>query len=111
MEKSLQKKVTSKEYDVLPTAFHVPNPRYAAWIRIGPKNYWSDTYPTRKEASYKLEEMKQELAYNLIPTLQDEGYFPERAKLIREKYEASGRTNGLYSGLNLEDGQVSNNLT
>jgi hypothetical protein len=112
MEKSSQKKVTSKQYDVLPTAYHVLNPEYEVWIRIGVKNYWSEkTYPTKKEAWVRLEEMKQELAYDLIPTVQDEGYFPERAKLIREKYEASGRTNGLYSGLNMEDGQVSNNFT
>jgi hypothetical protein len=111
METSSQKKVTSKEYDVLPTAYHVPNPNYAAWIRVGPKNYWSEVCSTKAEAWDKLEEMKTDLQYDSIPSLQGEGYFPERAKLIREKYEASGRTNGLYSGLNLEDGQVSNNLT
>ena len=111
METSSQKKIVSKDYDVLPTAFHVVNPEYTAWVRIGIKNYWSDSYPTKKEAWIKLNEMKQELAYNMIPTMQGEGYFPERAKLIREKYEASGRTNGLYSGLNMEDGKVSNNPT
>lgn len=92
-------KVISKSADVLPTAYHVPNPEYVACVRIGAKNYWSDNYPTKKEAKYRLEEMKSELGYVLIPTMQDEGYFPERAEKIEEMYKNSGRTCGTYSGL------------
>jgi hypothetical protein len=39
----------------------------------------------------------------LIETVEGEGYYPERAKVIEEKYQASGRTNGLYTGLNMKD--------
>lgn len=51
------------------------------------------------------------MSYELIETVQCEGYYPERAKVIEEKYQASGRTNGLYTGLNTEDGTVSNNTS
>jgi hypothetical protein len=36
-----------------------------------------------------------------------EGYFPERTIIMEEKYQQSGRTNGLYTGLNMEDGTIS----
>lgn len=110
METSLTK-VASKWYDVLPTAYHVPNPEYVGCVGIGSKNYWTECCATKKEAWRKLDELKLNLGYVLIQTKQDEGYFPERAKLIKEKYDASGRTNGLYSGLNMEDGTLSNNAT
>ena len=51
------------------------------------------------------------MSYELIETVQCEGYYPERAKVIEEKYQASGQTNGLYTGLNTEDGTVSNNTS
>jgi hypothetical protein len=38
----------------------------------------------------------------------DEGFYPERAIIMEEKYQQSGRTNGLYTGLMSEDGQISN---
>lgn len=104
-------KVASKWYDVLPSAYHVPNPTYVGCVGIGGKNYWTDYCETKEEAWSKLEELKLDLGYMLIKTKQDEGYFPERAKLIKEKYDASGRTNGLYSGLNMNDGTLSNNAT
>ena len=98
-QKPSMSKVISKGADVLPTAFHVPNPKYVACVRIGAKNYWSDIYPTRKEAEYRMEEMKLELGYTLIPTIESEGYFPERAEQIQELYKNSGRKCGTYTGL------------
>jgi hypothetical protein len=44
----------------------------------------------------------------LIQTVEGEGYYPHRAIIMEEKYQKSGRTNGLYTGLNMEDGKVSN---
>jgi hypothetical protein len=41
--------------------------------------------------------------------MEDEGFYSERAIIIEEKYQQSGRTNGLYTGLMLKDGEISNN--
>ena len=48
------------------------------------------------------------MSYELIETKEMEGMYPERATIVEEKYQASGRTNGLYTGLNMCDGQVFN---
>ena len=52
--------------------------------------------------------MVNNLSYELIETVEDEGFYPERAIIMEEKYQKSGRTNGLFIGLNEEDGEVSN---
>jgi len=44
----------------------------------------------------------------LIKTVEDEGFYPERAIIMEEKYQESGRDNGLYTGLGMQDGKVSN---
>ena len=40
-----------------------------------------------------------------------EGVYPERATIIEEKYQASGRNNGLYTGLNLINGTIPDSTT
>lgn len=39
------------------------------------------------------------MSYELIETMEMEGMYPERAQVIEEKYQASGRTDGLYNSL------------
>lgn len=59
------------------------------------------------EASLELRCLEKRLNYELIATMEGEGFYPERAIIMEEKYQQSGRTNGLYTGLCLNDGQVS----
>jgi hypothetical protein len=55
--------------------------------------------------------VEKQLDYELIETVEMEGVYPERATIIEEKYQASGRTNGLYIGLNLNNGEILNDTT
>ena len=104
-------KVNSKISQVVPSGWHVTNPKYAGHIRIGPENHFTPWFDTRNEAELELRCLEKRLSYELIETVEDEGCYPERAKLIEEKYQASGRTNSLYTDLNTEDGAVSNNTS
>jgi hypothetical protein len=104
-------KVNSKISQVVPSGWHVTNPKYAGHIRIGPENHFTPWFDTRNEAELELRCLEKRLSYELIKTVEEEGSYPERAKLIEEKYQASGRTNSLYTDLNTEDGSVSNNTS
>jgi len=74
--------------------------------------YWGDKWQTSiDEADSDLRCMINNLNYDLIETVEDEGFYPERAIIMEEKYQKSGRTNGLFNGLNEEDGEVSNNYS
>ena len=102
-------KVNSKISHTVPSCWHQPNPKYAGHIRIGPDNHFTEWFSTKDEADLERRCLEKRLSYELIETVEDEGYYPERAKVIEEKYQASGRTNGLYAGLNMKDAEISNN--
>jgi hypothetical protein len=104
-------KVNSKISQVVPSGWHVTDPKYAGHIRIGPENHFTPWFDTKNEAELELRCLEKRLSYELVATVEDEGCYPERAKLIEEKYQASGRTNSLYTDLNTEDGAVSNNTS
>ena len=111
MQEKTTPKVHSKVSQVIPSCWHTPNPRYAGHIRIGPDNHITDWFNSREEAELELRCLEKRLSYEVIFTVEDEGFYPERVKVIEEKYQASGRTNGLYTGLNTEDGAVFNNTS
>jgi len=104
-------KVDSKLSQIIPSCWHLPNPKYAGHVRIGHGSHFTDWFDTREEAELERRCLEKRLSYELIKTVQCEGYYPERAKVIEEKYQASGRTNGLYTGLNMEDVNLSNNTS
>jgi len=95
----------------VPSCWHEPNPKYAGHIRIGSENHFTTWFEARSEAELELRCLEKRLSYELIKTAEDGGCYPERAKIIEEKYQASGRTNSLYTDLNTEDVEVFNNST
>jgi hypothetical protein len=60
------------------------------------------------EASLELRCLEKRINYELIDTVEGEGFYPHRAIIMEEKYQESGRTNGLYTDLNMQDGEISN---
>lgn len=106
-----QKKPFSKSSQVLPTNFHLTERKYVGHVLIGSENYYTDCFDTKGEALDELRCLEKKLSYELIETIQDEGFHPERAKLIEEAYQASGRINSLYTGLMVKDVAVSNNTS
>jgi len=78
-------------------------------LQIGSDNHYTGYYDTVEEAADELRCLEKRLGYELIKTVEDEGYYPHRAIIMEEKYQESGRTNGLYTGLNMQDGKILNN--
>jgi len=96
-------KPTAKRSEILATAYHVPNPRYFAWVSIGSEVHYSEPYDTREGADNERRCIEKRLSYELVETMEGEGCYPERAKLMEELYAASGRTSCVYTGLNMEN--------
>ena len=99
---SEQKKPDSKISQILPSNYHLSEKLYCGWVRIGATSHYTEWFDSKEEAELELRCLEKNLSYELIETIEGEGYYPERAKVIEEKYQASGRTNGLYTGLMLE---------
>jgi hypothetical protein len=92
-------KIDSKISQIVPSGWHVPDPKYAGHVRIGPENHFTPWFDTRDEAELELRCLEKRLGYELIKTVEEEGYYPERTIALEELYQKSGRTNGLYTGL------------
>ena len=106
-----QEKPAQKRSEVVPSNFHLPTRQYAAFITYGGENQWSEWFDSEDEAKLEQRCMEKRCSYECIETIEGEGYFPERAIIIEELYQKSGRTNGLYTGLNIENGAVSDDNT
>jgi hypothetical protein len=92
-------KVDSKLSQIVPSCWHKPNPKYAGHVRIGPESHFTEWFDTRGDAELERRCLEKRLSYELIETVEGEGYYPERAIAIENLYQQSGRTNGLYTGL------------
>jgi hypothetical protein len=103
MQEQSTSKINSKISQVVPSCWHESNPKYAGHVRIGGENHFTAWFDARKEAELELRCLEKRLSYELIETVEEEGYYPERSILLEKLYKESGRTNGLYSGLLIEE--------
>ena len=109
---STQKPI-SKIKDVVPTAWHVTNPDYIGYISIDGDTLYTDTFKTREDAQSAVEELAESINYTDIDTVQDEGCYPERARIMEERYKELGRDaedhpmHGLFTGIAEEYGKIS----
>ena len=108
---STSKKPTLKRADILPSDWRPGSRKWAACVVIGGEMHWGKWQEDFGEADSDLRCMINNLNYDLIDTVEEEGFYPERAIIMEEKYQKSGRTNGLFNGLNEEDGEVSDDNT
>lgn len=108
---SSEQKPTLKESYVIPSSFISKNPSYAGYITVQGKAYVTEWFEEKEDALLELRCLEKQLSYELIETTHCEGFYPERATIIEEKYQASGRTNGLYTGLNVSDVEVSSDAS
>ena len=102
-------KIYQKSSQVLPTNYHLLEKSYYGCVKIGATHHYTEFYSTIGEAADELRCLEKRLSYEIIKTVEMEGVHPQRAILIEEAYQKSGRTNGLYTGLMTKDGEVSNN--
>ena len=98
-----------KRSEVFPSNYHLKEKQYAAFIYLEGAYQVSEWFDTEDEAQLELRCMEKRISYEVIETIEEEGFYPERARIMEEKYQASGRTNGLYTGLNMKDVQVFSN--
>ena len=92
-------KICQKSSQVLPTNYHLPQKSYYGCVKIGEDNHYTGFYDSIDEAVLELRCLEKRLSYETVQTIEMEGYYPQRAILIEEKYQQSGCDNGLYTGL------------
>lgn len=92
-------KPTSKISQVLPSNYHEEVRQYAGHVYIGGTSHWTKWFDDKEEAALELRCLEKRLSFETIETVEGEGMYPERAQIMEEKYQASGRTDGLYTGL------------
>jgi len=106
MRETTEKKPTCKNAGVSPTAWHeIPYKTWWGHVAINGEITFTKTYKSKKRAYNALQKLKEKLNYDSIETLQDEGCYPERVKIMRELYIKDGRESkdhpmyGFYTGL------------
>ena len=92
-------KICQKNSQVLPTNYHLPQKSYYGCVKIGSDNHYTGVYDSIDEAILELRCLEKRLSYETVQTIEMEGFYPQRAILIEELYQKSGRDNGLYTGL------------
>ena len=110
MQEPPEKKPTCKNAGVSPTAWNeVPYKTWWGHVSINGEITFTKTYKSKKRAYNALQKLKEKLNYDSIETLQDEGCYPERVKIMRELYIKDGRESrdhpmyGFFTGLKEED--------
>jgi hypothetical protein len=96
-------KPMQKRSQVLPTNYHLPEKQYYGCLNVGSENHYTGYFDTIEEAMEELRCLEKRMSFELIKTVEMEGVYPQRAILIEEAYQKSGRTDGLYTGLCTEE--------
>jgi len=105
-QETTEKKAVAKDAGVSPTAWHeIPYKTWWGYVSIDGELTFTKVYKSKKRAWNGLQKLKEKLNYDSIETLQDEGCYPERVKIMRELYIKEGRESkdhqmhGFYTGL------------
>jgi len=94
------KRVIYKTTDVIPSAWHVKDPQWVGYVNFDGEIFWTDYFDSKEEAETELRCLQKQTSYEVVKTMEDEGYYPERAKVLESQYQKMGITSGLYSDLN-----------
>ena len=92
--------VAYKSSQVLPTAYHIKDPMYVAFIFDGDKTYWSEPFEDKSEAENELRCMEKQISFELIKTMQDAGFYPERSTILENQYQKGNCKSGCYNEVN-----------
>ena len=109
-QETTEKKIVSKHSDIVPSSWHIiPYPSWYGYVSINGEITFTKTYKSKKRAYNALQKLKEKLNYDSTETLQDEGCYPERVKIMRELYIKDGRESkdhpmyGFFTGLAKKD--------
>lgn len=89
--------VAYKQSSVIPTAFHIPNPKYIGYIWDGNQMHWTKVFADEGDAEDELRCLQKQLSYELIKTMVDDGFYPSRAIIVENQYQKGNCTSGLYN--------------
>ena len=110
MRETTEKKPTCKNAGISPTAWNeVPYKTWWGHVTINGEITFTKTYKSKKRAITALQKLKEKLGYDSIKTMQCEGCYPERAKIMEELYVKDGRKSkdhpmyGFFTGLKEKD--------
>lgn len=92
--------VAYKSSQVLPTAYHIQDPMYVAFIFDGDKTHWSEPFKDKGEAENELRCMEKQMSFELIKTMQDDGFYPERSVILENQYQKGNCKSGCYNEMN-----------
>jgi len=92
--------VAYKTSQVLPTAYHVKDPMFVAFVFDGKKTYWSEPFKDKNEAENELRCMEKQISFELIKTKQDEGFYPNRSIVLENQYHKVNCKSGCYNEVN-----------
>lgn len=93
---STQKTVAYKTCGLLSTKSHPDGPQHFGYVWDGEQMHWTDTFKTKDEAELELVCLKKRLSYECIKTMEDDGFYPERAIIKERQYIESGNTSGIF---------------
>ena len=117
-------KIVSKSSEVLPSNYHLDEKQYAGIVTLGGESHYTAWFDEadKERAEWALKHLEIALDYEYYPTMEEESTGPEgvkamaeRVRIMNERYKKSGRDDpnhpmhGLFTGLNIKDGTVSNN--
>ena len=110
MQETTEKKVICKNAGVSPVFSHIiPYPSWYGYVSVDGEMTFTKTYKSKKRAITALQKLKEKLDYDSIKTMQCEGCYPERAKIMEELYIKDGRRSkdhpmyGFFTGLKEKD--------
>jgi hypothetical protein len=92
--------VAFKRSSVIPTAFHVANPDYIGYIWDGNEMHWTEVFKNKDEAENELRCFEKRISYELIKTMEEQGFYPERAMILENQYQKGNCTTGVYNEMN-----------
>ena len=109
-QETTEKNIVSKHSDVVPSSWHIiPYPSWYGYVSVDGEMTFTKTYKSKKRAVTALQKLKEKLDYDSIKTMQCEGCYPERAKIMEELYVKDGRRSkdhpmyGFFTGLAEKD--------
>ena len=109
-QETTEKKIVSKHSDVVPSSWHIiPYPSWYGYVSVDGEMTFTKTYKSKKRAVTAHQKLKEKLDYDSVKTMQCEGCYPERVKIMRELYIKEGRESkdhpmyGFFTGLKEKD--------
>jgi hypothetical protein len=102
MQEQTESEIAVKSSSIIPSTYQSAECSYAGCVQLGFKMHMTPWFDSKEEAELDLRCLENRLNYALIKTSQEKGTSFERAQELERRYQKSGRTNSLYTGLMFE---------